>query len=244
MPSFTMFQASFLNCECKGSAFSYNLQILLHFFIQESSFLPFHTRILSPRLSDGERYMVFHRQKPYHANDDKCHDNRNVHVQSKFHQHPIDQTSEDTRHGINLLLEDDGDIVKKHIAYHATGRTGNASHDYRHPIGIAAVKGLLQPHYSEQRKSERVEQKPCVLSRRLNDFAKTMTNTCAITVHIIYMDEVIQKGVTPSITSRIVPPPIATAMLHTKPPSQSKCFAAACLMPEMAKSESTKNLLR
>ena len=48
----------------------------------------------------------------------------------------------------------------------------------------------------------------------------------------MYMDEVIQNGVTPSITSRIVPPPMATAMPQTNPPNQSKCLAAACLMPD------------
>ena len=47
--------------------------------------------------------------------------------------------------------------------------------------------------------------------------------------------EVIQKGTVPSITSRMVPPPMATANPQTNPPNQSKCLFAAMRIPEMAK---------
>ena len=52
---------------------------------------------------------------------------------------------------------------------------------------------------------------------------------------------VIQNGVVPSMTSRMVPPPMATAMPQTYPPNQSKFFAAACLIPEMAKANVPRN---
>ena len=55
------------------------------------------------------------------------------------------------------------------------------------------------------------------------------------------MDDVIQNGVTPSIMSRSVPPPIATAIPHTKPPNQSKCFAAAWRIPDMANANVPRN---
>lgn len=62
-----------------------------------------------------------------------------------------------------------------------------------------------------------------------------MTNTCATMVQMIYNGEVIQNGGSPSMTSRMVPPPIATAKPQTKPPNQSSCLAAACRIPEIAK---------
>ena len=86
-----------------------------------------------------------------------------------------------------------------------------------------------------------VSKKNQVLSSRFNDRAKTMTNICAMNVQMRYIDDVIQNGVTPSIMSRSVPPPIATATPQTKPPNQSKRLAAAWRMPEMANAKVPRN---
>ena len=56
---------------------------------------------------------------------------------------------------------------------------------------------------------------------------KKTTVSRATPVHIKYIGVVIQKGIVPSMTSRIVPPPMATATPQTYPPNQSKCLAAA-----------------
>ena len=75
------------------------------------------------------------------------------------------------------------------------------------------------------------------LSNFFRYFEKTIVKKRAAKEQVIYMGVVIQKGVIPSITSRTVPPPMATAKPQTNPPNQSYCFDAACLIPDMAKAK-------
>ena len=78
------------------------------------------------------------------------------------------------------------------------------------------------------------------LSNRFIIFLDMIAKTNANAVKSRYRISVVQNGETPSITSRIVPPPIATVKPHTYPPNQSKCFAAACLIPDIAKANVPK----
>ena len=115
-----------------------------------------------------------------------------------------------------------------------------------HPIIIATQKGCPKSKLfcipaMVNRANPNVSNTNHVFFKRSIYLEKAITMQSAIAVHIIYMELVIQKGVAPNIISRIVPPPMATAIPHTYPPNQSNRFAAACLIPEIAKAKVPRN---
>ena len=87
----------------------------------------------------------------------------------------------------------------------------------------------------------RVSKRAHVLLNLVNSFFSITKVKRAAPVHIRYIEFVIQKGTCPSITSRIVPPPIAVASPTTYPPNQSKFFEDADRMPEMANAKVPRN---
>ena len=76
-----------------------------------------------------------------------------------------------------------------------------------------------------------------VLSILTSCFLKRIVTRREIPVIITYEGFTIQKGVTPMRRSRIDPPPTAVTKPTTKAPNQSKFFAAARRIPEIAKAK-------
>ena len=68
-----------------------------------------------------------------------------------------------------------------------------------------------------------------------------ITHTTARAQQMKYMPLVIQKGLTPSMKSLSVPPPMAVAIPTIQAPNMSKCLAEARRMPDRAKANVPTN---
>ena len=65
-----------------------------------------------------QRYVIFHSEDAYCNDKEEGDDDRNGHVATTLHESPVGKTSYDARHGVYLLLEDDGHVVEQHVTYY------------------------------------------------------------------------------------------------------------------------------
>ena len=115
------------------------------------------------RLKNGQRDVIFHGKESYGAYYQERQYDSHAHINVRNHKSPIGKSAYNAGHGVYLLLENDGHIVEQDIAYDASGRTGDASHDYGNPERMAAVDGFLKSGNGEQGQSEGVEKEPGIV---------------------------------------------------------------------------------
>lgn len=84
---------------------------------------------------------------------------------------PIGKSTENARHGVNLLAEDDRLVVEQHVADYSSCGTCDATHDDCHSIGLTKHDAFLYARYGEEGEAKGVEHEPCVF-QRLNIFGK------------------------------------------------------------------------
>ena len=94
-------------------------------------------------LENGQRDVIFHGEKPYGTYYQERNDDRHAYIEPSNHQSPIGKSAQDAGHGIDLFAKYHRHIVEQDIAYHATGRTGDATHYYGNPERMTAVDGFL-----------------------------------------------------------------------------------------------------
>ena len=110
-----------------------------------------------------QRNVVFHSKQTDGAdgNEGSYHRYIETHVQTT--ESPVDETTNDASHRINLLAEDNRLLVEKYITDNTTERTRNATHDDCHPERETAIKGLLDSCNIEKRQTESIEKKPGIV---------------------------------------------------------------------------------
>ena len=110
-----------------------------------------------------QRDVVFHSKQTdgTYSNEGSNHRYVETHVQTT--ESPVDETTDDASHRINLLAEDNRLLVEKYITDDSTERTRNATHDDGHPERETAIKGLLDSCNIEKRQTEGVKKKPGIV---------------------------------------------------------------------------------
>ena len=105
-----------------------------------------------------------HGKQAHDDNGARTNDTRPYVVEAQeFVAHPIEDTTNYARKGIDFLAENEGFDVDEYITEHTAARTRERTHKDGCPVGETVVEGLLNPGNGEDGKTDGVEDEPRVV---------------------------------------------------------------------------------
>ena len=76
---------------------------------------------------------------------------------------PIDQATQDARHGIDFFPKDHRRTVEQQVTDDTACRSRDAAHGDGYPKGVSADQRLLDAGYREQSQAKRIKEKPRIV---------------------------------------------------------------------------------